>query len=87
MLHPKVRFAAAVAAYHPKWDERPILVIVPAEGESLTSEEMLEFLRPHMPKWWLPDAVISVRELPMTATGKIMKAKLRSEYRNYLHRA
>jgi fatty-acyl-CoA synthase len=87
MLHPKVRFAAAIAAYHPKWDERPILIIVPAEGESLSSEETLEFLRPHLPKWWLPDAVVFVRELPMTATGKIMKAKLRSDYRNYLHQA
>lgn len=85
MLHPHVRFAAAVAAYHPKWDERPILVVVPAEGQSLTSEQLLEFLRPRMAKWWLPDAVVFVQELPQTATGKILKAQLRTQYRNYLY--
>jgi len=86
MLHPKVRSAAAVAAYHPKWDERPILIIVPAEGQSLSSEELLGFLSTRMPKWCLPDAVVFVAELPLTATGKVLKSKLRSEYRDYLQR-
>lgn len=85
MLHPQVRFAAAVAAYHPKWDERPILIVVPTEEQSPTAEQLLEFLRPRMAKWWLPDAVVFVRELPQTATGKILKAQLREQYRHYLH--
>jgi len=85
MLHPRVRFAAAVGVYHPKWDERPVLIVVPTEDQPLTSEEVLEFLRPRMAKWWLPDAVIFVRELPQTATGKVLKAQLRADYRHYLH--
>jgi len=80
MSHPKVALAAAVAAYHPKWDERPVLVVVPKDGQDITREEMLEFLTPLMAKWWLPDDVVCVRELPMTATGKILKSKLREQY-------
>jgi len=80
MSHPKVALAAAVAAFHPKWDERPVLVVVPKDGQQLTREEMLEFLAPRMAKWWLPDDVVMVREMPMTATGKILKAKLREQF-------
>jgi fatty-acyl-CoA synthase len=80
MSHPKVALAAAVAAFHPKWDERPVLVIVPKAGQEITREEMLEFLAPRMAKWWLPDDVVFVDEMPMTATGKILKAKLRERY-------
>ncbi len=80
MSHPKVALAAAVAAFHPKWDERPVLVVVPKDGQELTREEMLEFLAPRMAKWWLPDDVVMVREMPMTATGKILKAKLREQF-------
>lgn len=87
MLHPRVRFAAAVGVYHPKWDERPVLIVVPTEDQPLTPEEVLEFLRPRMAKWWLPDAVIFVRELPQTATGKVLKARLRADYRHYLHQS
>ena len=84
MSHPKVAFAAAVAAFHPKWDERPVLVIVPAEGQSPTREEILAFLAPRMAKWWLPDDVVFVREMPLTATGKILKSKLREQYWQHL---
>jgi fatty-acyl-CoA synthase len=49
-----VRFAAAVGVYHPKWDERPVLIVVPTEDQPLTAVEVLEFLRPRMAKWWLP---------------------------------
>ncbi|MCJ7452944.1 MAG: long-chain-fatty-acid--CoA ligase [Steroidobacteraceae bacterium] len=80
MSHPKVALAAAVSAFHPKWDERPVLVIVPKAGQQLTREELLEFLTPLMAKWWLPDDVVFVSEMPMTATGKILKAKLREQY-------
>jgi acyl-CoA synthetase (AMP-forming)/AMP-acid ligase II len=80
MSHPKVQLAAAVAAFHPKWDERPVLVIVPAEGEPPTKDEILGFLAPRMAKWWLPDDVVFIHEMPMTATGKVLKSKLREQY-------
>ena len=82
--HPQVKFAAAIAAEHPKWGERPILIVVPADGSVLSAEELLEYLRPRMAKWWLPDAVIFVSEMPLTATGKILKSSLRAAYREYL---
>jgi acyl-CoA synthetase (AMP-forming)/AMP-acid ligase II len=85
MSHPKVRLAAAIAAYHPKWGERPVLVIVAHEAESLTRSEIIEFLRPRMAKWWLPDDVVFVAEIPFTATGKMLKAKLREQYWSHLH--
>jgi fatty-acyl-CoA synthase len=84
MSHPKVALAAAVAAYHPKWDERPVLVIVPREGQAPTRDEILEFLAPLMARWWLPDDVVLIKEMPLTATGKILKAKLREQYWNHL---
>ena len=84
MSHPKVALAAAVAVFHPKWDERPVLVIVPAEGQAPSREEILEFLASRMAKWWLPDDVVFVREMPLTATGKILKAKLREQYWKHL---
>jgi acyl-CoA synthetase (AMP-forming)/AMP-acid ligase II len=86
MSHPKVALAAAVAAFHPKWDERPVLVIVPAEGEVPTKEDIVEFLSSRMPKWWLPDDVVFVSEMPYTATGKILKARLRQQYWQHLDR-
>ena len=85
MSHPQVALAATVATYHPKWDERPVLVIVPREGQSPTREEILAFLEPRMAKWWLPDEVVFVRELPLTATGKILKSKLRETYWHHLY--
>jgi acyl-CoA synthetase (AMP-forming)/AMP-acid ligase II len=82
--HPQVKFAAAIAAEHPKWGERPILIVVPADGGVLSAEELLEYLRPRMAKWWLPDAIVFLSELPLTATGKILKSSLRAAYREYL---
>jgi acyl-CoA synthetase (AMP-forming)/AMP-acid ligase II len=84
MSHPKVALAAAVAAFHPKWDERPVLLIVPRGGETPSRDEILEFLTPKMAKWWLPDDVVFVAEMPMTATGKILKAQLREQYWHHL---
>ncbi len=87
MSHPAVKLAATVAAFHPKWDERPVLVVVPVEGAAPTKEQILEFLAARMAKWWLPDDVIFVLELPVTATGKILKARLREQYWHHLHDA
>ena len=87
MSHPQVKLAATVATFHPKWDERPVLVVVPVDGAAPTKEQILEFLASRMAKWWLPDDVIFVKELPLTATGKILKASLRDQYWNHLHAA
>jgi fatty-acyl-CoA synthase len=83
MGHPKVGEAAAVPMRHPKWDERPLLVIVPKD-DSLTGDELLAHLEGKVARWWLPDDVIFVEELPHTATGKIMKRALRERYRDHL---
>ncbi len=82
--HPKVQLAAAVAAYHPKWDERPILVVVPVPGETVAKEDVLGTLEGKIAKWWMPDDVVVLDELPMTATGKIRKATLREQLWNHL---
>jgi fatty-acyl-CoA synthase len=82
--HPSVSMAAVVAAFHEKWDERPILIVTLKEGESLDRQEMLEFLTDKVVKWWMPDDVIVIDEMPMTATGKIRKLTLREQYWDHL---
>jgi 3-(methylthio)propionyl---CoA ligase len=84
--HAAVVMAAVIGAAHAKWEERPVLIITLKQGASITEEEMLDFLRPRVAKWWLPDRVLIVKQMPMTATGKIRKATLRDEYRDILHR-
>jgi fatty-acyl-CoA synthase len=75
--HPDVAEAAAVGIPHPKWDERPVLVVVAHKGKQPPAAEIIERLRPHFAKWQLPDDVIYLDEIPHTATGKISKLKLR----------
>ena len=82
--HPAVNEACVIGATHPKWDERPLLFLVLNEGASITPEEMNDFLTDKVAKWWLPDATLVVSELPHTATGKLLKMKLREEYQDYL---
>jgi acyl-CoA synthetase (AMP-forming)/AMP-acid ligase II len=81
--HPDVAEAAVIGVAHPKWDERPLLVVVPKEGHSPKTEEVLEFLKPRIAKWWMPDDVQVVKEIPHTATGKINKLKLRETFKGY----
>ena len=81
--HPAVAEAAAVAVHHPKWDERPLLVVVKKEGAALTREDMLAWFEGKVAKWWIPDEVVFVEQLPHTATGKLLKLQLRHEYHNY----
>jgi fatty-acyl-CoA synthase len=81
--HPKVAEAAVIGVSHPKWDERPLLVIVLKKGETATKEEILGFMQGKIAKWWLPDDVAFVDEIPHTATGKIQKLTLRQQFKDY----
>ena len=80
MAHPAVKEAAVVGVIHPKWDERPLLIVVKKADAQLTREEMLQFFEGRVAKWWIPDDVVFVAELPHTATGKLLKTKLREEF-------
>ncbi len=82
MGHPKVAQAAVIAMHHPKWDERPLLLVVPKPGETPTQEEILAYYEGRVAKWWIPDAVEFVDALPMTATGKVWKASLKTRYQD-----
>lgn len=83
---PGVRIAAVIGVYHPRWEERPLMVIEPNEGAEVTQEQMLSYLKPHVARWQLPDAVV-VASVPLTATGKIDKKLLREQYCDYLRDA
>ncbi|WP_159228529.1 long-chain-fatty-acid--CoA ligase [Mycolicibacterium vanbaalenii] len=83
MGHPAVAEAAVIGVPHPKWQERPVLIAVLRKGCSATREELLEYLAGEVVKWWLPDDVVFVDELPHTATGKVVKLKLREQYRDH----
>ncbi|TWG63023.1 MULTISPECIES: 3-(methylthio)propionyl-CoA ligase [unclassified Aminobacter] len=81
--HPDVAEAAVIGVRHPKWDERPLLVVVPKPGKQPDKQELLNFLEGKVAKWWLPDDVAFVDEIPHTATGKIQKTTLREQFRQY----
>ena len=83
MGHPAVAEAAVIGIPHPKWQERPLLVIVRKKGQEVTRESLLHFLADKVAKWWVPDDVAFVDELPHTATGKLLKLKLRETFRDY----
>jgi len=78
--HPDVAEAAVIGVAHPKWDERPLLIVVAKEGHTPKTGEVLDFLKPRIAKWWMPDDVIFVESLPHTATGKLLKTELRKKY-------
>jgi acyl-CoA synthetase (AMP-forming)/AMP-acid ligase II len=80
MAHPSVAEAAVIAIPDEKWQERPLAVVVLKEGAAATSEQLREFLAPHFAKWWLPDRVVFVGEIPKTAVGKFKKTSLREEF-------
>ncbi|MCY1541226.1 3-methylmercaptopropionyl-CoA ligase [compost metagenome] len=81
--HPAVAEAAVIGVAHPKWQERPLLVVVLKAGQSASREELLDFLTDKVARWWLPDDVVFVDELPHNATGKLHKLKLREMFRDY----
>ena len=80
---PGVAEAAAVGIHHPKWDERPLLLVVKKPGADVTPEAILEHLSRHVAKWWLPDEILFVDSLPHTATGKLLKTALREQYKDH----
>jgi fatty-acyl-CoA synthase len=82
--HPKVAEAAVIGVRHPKWDERPLLIVVLKKGETAGKDELLSFMRGKVADWWLPDDVVFVDEIPHTATGKIQKTALRERFRDYI---
>ncbi len=82
--HPEIAAAAAIAAKHDKWDERPVILAVKAEGAKITEEDVLSYYNGKIIKWQIPDKVIFVDALPIGATGKILKRELRVEYENVL---
>jgi fatty-acyl-CoA synthase len=81
--HPEVAEAAVIGVRHPKWDERPLLVVVKKPGKEPTKSDILSFLEGKVAKWWLPDDVAFVEEIPHTATGKIQKTTLRRQFADY----
>ena len=83
MAHPAVAMAACIAAFHPKWDERPLLVVVKKPNAELTREELLAFYDGRIAKWWTPDDVIFVDAIPLGATGKMQKNKLREMFKGH----
>jgi fatty-acyl-CoA synthase len=83
MAHPKVAEAAVIGVAHEQWVERPLACVVVAEGQELSKEEVLEHLRPRVAKWWLPDDVVFIEEVPKTSVGKFSKKALRDRFAGY----
>jgi fatty-acyl-CoA synthase len=81
--HPEVAEAAVIGVPHPKWDERPLLIVVRKPGTNVSKESILEYLKDKVAKWWMPDDVTFVDEIPHTATGKIQKLTLRQRFQDY----
>ena len=84
MSHPDIENCAVIAVPHEKWDERPLLVVVPAEGKKPTKEDIVKHLEGHFAKWQMPDDVVYEDSLPLTATGKVSKLTLRKKYENHI---
>ena len=84
MAHPEIAEAAVIGVRHPKWDERPLVIAVRRKGSTLTSADLLAFYEGKIAKWWMPDDVLFVDELPHGATGKLLKTRLRELYGDHV---
>ena len=86
MAHPDVAEAAVIAVFHPKWDERPLACVVakPEAKSRLRKEHIIEHVRPHFAKWWLPDDVVFIEQIPKTSVGKFDKKALRAQFKNHV---
>lgn len=80
MEHPSVALASVIGVSHPKWDERPMMFVVRKPGQPLDRDELIGFLSPRVARWWLPDDVVFLDELPLNGTGKVDKLSLRRRY-------
>jgi fatty-acyl-CoA synthase len=83
MAHPKIKEAAVIGVPHPRWAERPLACIVPKDGETVTKEDVIEFLTSRLAKWQLPDDVVFIDEVPKTSVGKFSKKTLRDRFADY----
>ncbi len=83
MAHPAVAMAACIGIAHPKWDERPIVVVVPKQGATISREELLSFYQGKIAKWQIPDDAVFVESIPLGATGKMLKTRLREQLKDY----
>ncbi|HLG80555.1 MAG TPA: fatty-acid--CoA ligase [Bradyrhizobium sp.] len=83
VAHPAVAEAAVIGVHHPKWDERPLLIVQLKEGQQASREDILKFMEGKIAKWWMPDDVAFVEGIPHTATGKILKTALRDQFKTY----
>jgi fatty-acyl-CoA synthase len=83
VAHPAIAEAAVIGVRHPKWDERPLVVAVKKPGAEVTREQLLDFYKGKIAKWWMPDDVAFVEQLPHTATGKLLKTRLRQDFKDY----
>ena len=81
--HPKAALAAVIGVHHPKWDERPLLLVKLRDGQTATKEEFLSYLEGKIAKWWMPDDVVFVDDIPLGATGKIDKKLIRDRMADY----
>jgi fatty-acyl-CoA synthase len=82
--HPKIAEAAVIGVRHPKWEERPLLIVVLKPGQTTTRDDILGFMTGKIARWWMPDDVAFVDEIPHTATGKIQKIALREKFKDYV---
>jgi len=81
--HPAIAEAAVIGVRHPKWDERPLLIVVVKPGQTTSKKAILEYLSDKIAKWWLPEEVVFLDQIPHTATGKIQKSQLRERFADY----
>jgi fatty-acyl-CoA synthase len=84
MAHPAVAMAACIAVFHPKWDERPLLVVVRKPNQNVSAAELIAFYEGKIAKWWTPDDVVFTDAIPLGATGKMQKNKLREQFKDYI---
>jgi acyl-CoA synthetase (AMP-forming)/AMP-acid ligase II len=84
MAHPAVALAACIGVWHPKWDERPLLVVVKKPDAQVTRQDVLQFYEGRIAKWWMPDDVVFVDAIPLGATGKVQKNRLREQFRGHV---
>jgi fatty-acyl-CoA synthase len=83
MAHPDVAEAAVIGLADDRWQERPLACVVRKEGATVTEDELLDWLRPKVARWWVPDACVFIDEVPKTSVGKFSKKTLRDQFANY----